>query len=253
MKANPDDTRAPDSPFHHAAQFVTTHWSVVVAAGGTDSPAAHAALERLCRTYWFPLYAFIRRQGSSPEDASDLTQGFFARAIEKEYFMQVDRSRGRFRAFLLACLKHYLADARDLERAAKRGGGKPLVSFDALSAAERYQQEPADTLSPDKLYDLQWARALVEQARLKLRQQYEAAGKGELYAYLNRAEPGAAERLTYAEIGLRVNKTEVAVRNEASRLRQRFHQLLRDEVAQTVASVPEIDEEIRYLCELVSG
>jgi RNA polymerase sigma factor (sigma-70 family) len=249
----PAETPRLNGTLPQAAQFLTTHWSVVDAVGGTDSPAARQALERLCQTYWYPLYAFVRRKGSSPEEAEDLTQGFFERAIEKKYFAQVDRSQGRFRAYLLACLKHFLADARDHERAAKRGGGKPIVSFDSLTAAERYQREPADTLTPEKLYDLQWARALVAQARARLREEYAAAGKNELHTFLNCLEPGAAERLTYAEIGRRLNKTESAIKNEAARLRQRFHLLLRDEVSRTVITVPEIDDEIRYLVELLGG
>ena len=234
-------------------QFATTHWSVVLAAGGADSPAAEQALERLCRTYWYPLYVFVRRQVNSPEDAEDRTQGFFERAIEKKYFSQLDPSKGRFRAFLLACLKNFLADARDRERAAKRGGGKTIVSFDAMTAEERYQREPANTVTPERLYDLHWAHTVVEQARSKLRGEYDMAGKGDLYGLLHFLEPGAAEHLSHAEVGRRLNKTESAIKNEAARLRQRFNELVRTEVAQTVASVPEIDDEIRYLLELLGG
>ncbi len=253
MKTHSGEFSEPDSKPRGAAQFTTTHWSVVLTAGGADSPAAHVALERLCQTYWYPLYAFVRRQGASPEDAKDLTQGFFARAIAQKYFAQVDRSKGRFRTFLLVCLKHFMADARDWERAEKRGGGQTIVTFDALNAEERYEREPADTVTPEKLYDLQWALTLAEQARAKLREEYAAAGKGDLYDHLNFLEPGAAERLTHAEIGCRLNKTESAIKNEAARFRRRFYELLRAEVAQTVSSVPEIDEEIRYVLQLLAG
>ncbi len=253
MKTNSGDFGEPERALPGPARFLTTHWSVVLAAGVSGSPAAQAALERLCATYRYPLYAFVRRQGESAEEAEDIVQGFFARVIEKNSFAQVDRSKGRFRAFLLACLKHFMADARDREHAAKRGGGQRIVSFDALTAEERYQREPADLMTPERLYDLQWAHTLAERARGKLREEYASAGKGELYDLLTCLEPGAAQRLTYAEIGRRLNKTESAIKNEAARFHQRFRELVRAEVAQTVASVPEIDEEIRHLRDLLLG
>lgn len=245
------DSEAPDAAARGPAHFVTTHWSAVLAAAGEDSPTARQALTQLCQAYWFPLYAFVRRSGHSQEDAEDLTQGFFERAIANNYFAQADRTQGRFRAFLLACLKHFMADARDRQRAAKRGGGQPLVSFDALTAEEHYRGAPKDDLSPDRLYDLQWARTVAEQARARLRQEYTAAGKATLYDLLNKLEPGAGKRLAYAEVARLVNKTEVAVKNEASRLHQRYAQLLRAEVAQTVATVAEVDAELRYLIQLL--
>src|SRR5437899_6321909 len=142
-------------------RFATTHWSVVLLAGQADSPQATEALEKLCRTYWYPLYVFVRRQGNSPEDAQDLTQAFFERILEKNYFGQVDRAKGRFRAFLLAALKNFLSDQRDYRDAAKRGGGRRMLSLDAQTAEERYQLEPVDTLTPDKLYERRWAFTLL--------------------------------------------------------------------------------------------
>src|SRR5215471_6647935 len=142
--------------------FTTTHWSVVLAAGQTASPQSEAALEKLCRTYWYPLYAFARRQGSSPEDSQDLTQGFFARFLEKNYLHQVQRDRGKFRCFLLASLKHFLADERDKARALKRGGGKSLLSLDDDAAEGRYRLEPVDSMDAEKLYQRRWTLTLLE-------------------------------------------------------------------------------------------
>jgi RNA polymerase sigma-70 factor (ECF subfamily) len=247
----PDQDRNSLPP--NAAQFVTPHWSVVLAAGGGDSPAAQQALERLCQTYWYPLYAYVRRQGVSPDDAADLVQGFFGSVIEKKSLAQVDPSERKFRAFLLACLKHFLSDARDSQRAQKRGGGKTIVSLDALDAEERYRREPAETLSPDKLYDRQWAFTVLDRARVRLRQEFEADGKGELYEYLKLLESGAEKNLTQAEVGRRMNTTESAIKNAALRFRRRRGELIREEIAPTVSGVSEIDEECRYLIELVSG
>ena len=246
-------TDTPPSGPKQNGQFTTTHWSAVLAAGGGDSPAARQALGHLCQTYWYPVYAYVRRRGHSPEDAEDLTQEFFARLIERNDFAKVSRDRGPFRAFLKGALNHLLSDQRDYARAAKRGGGKIILSLDAQTAEQRYRLEPADMSTPDKLYDRRWALTLLETARSRLAQEYDAAGKSELYSHLNFLEPGAGEVLSYAEIGRRVGKSESAVKTEASRLRRRYHQLVRAEVAQTVASVVEVDEEVRYLLAVISG
>ena len=235
----------------HNDQFTTTHWSVVLAARGTDSSVALQALERLCQTYWYPLYAFVRRQGYSAQDAEDLTQGFFERVLEKEYFTDVDQSKGRFRAFLLAALKHFLSESRKRERAIKRGGGKPMVCLDAQTAEERYRLEPTDTMTPDRLYDRRWALTVVENAVVRLRQEYAAAGKGELYENLKSQLPGAAEGLSHAEVGCRLGKSESAIKTEALRLRRRLADFVRAEIQQTVAGVADIDEEVRYLSEVL--
>jgi RNA polymerase sigma-70 factor (ECF subfamily) len=235
------------------AQFTTTHWSVVLAAGGGDSPAARQALEYLCQTYWYPVYAYVRRRDSSPEDAEDLTQEFFARLIERNDFAKVSRERGPFRAFLKGALNHLLSDQRDYVRAAKRGGGKIILSLDAQTAEQRYQLEPADTTTPDKLYDRRWALTLLETARARLAEEYAVAGKGDLYNHLKSMDSGAGEALPYAEIGRRLGKSESAIKTEASRLKRRYRQLVRAEVAQTVASAVEIDDEVRYLLAVISG
>jgi len=233
--------------------FRTTHWSVVLAAGRGESPGAQEALERLCQTYWYPLYVFVRRQGYSPEDAQDLTQGFFERVLEKNYFGQADRDKGRLRAFLLAALKHFLSDQRDRERAAKRGGGKTTLSLDAQDAEDRYLLEPADTATPDKLFERRWALTVIEQARVRLRAEYAAGGKSEIYEQLKLVETGERGELTYAEIGKRVGLSESGVKTAALRMRRRYAELLREEIAQTVATVSEIDEEIRHLLIAAGG
>jgi RNA polymerase sigma factor (sigma-70 family) len=237
----------------HSDWFTTTHWSVVLAATGSNSPEAQQALEQLCQTYWYPLYVFVRRQGNSPEDAQDLTQAFFERILERNYFGQADRSKGRLRAFLLASLKHFLSDQRDRRDAAKRGGGRRMLSLDAHTAEERYQLEPADTMTPEKLYERRWAFTLLEKARTNLRSEYDAAGKTELYQLLKVLEPGSGDGTTYADIGQRLGKSESAIKSEASRLRLRYGELVRSEIAQTVASVTEIDDEVRHLLTVIGG
>jgi RNA polymerase sigma-70 factor (ECF subfamily) len=224
----------------------------VLAAGDSNSTTAREALERLCQGYWYPLYVYVRRQGYSPEDAQDLTQAFFERVLEKNYFAQVDPAKGRFRAFLLASLKHFLSDQRDRARAAKRGGGKVCIPLDGSSAEDRYQVEPADTLSPDRLYDRRWAFTLLEKARERLREEHVASGKVELYELLNTLEPSAGDKRSYREVAERLATTESAIKSEAFRLRRRYGQLIRAEIAQTVATVGEIEDEVRYLMSIIA-
>jgi RNA polymerase sigma factor (sigma-70 family) len=227
--------------------FATTHWSVVLAAREADTPAARAALERLCQTYWYPLYAYVRRLGSSPADAQDLTQAFFERVMERHYFDQADRDKGRLRAFLLTALKHFLSDQRDRERAAKRGGGRTILSLDAQTAEERYRLEPVDTMSPDRLYERRWAFTVLDRARDALRQEFLAAGKGQLYERLNAMETHEEAEGTYAEVGRQLGMSESAVKSAVVRLRRRYGNLLRQEIAQTVSTVAAVDIEIRHL------
>ncbi|HOC55484.1 MAG TPA: sigma-70 family RNA polymerase sigma factor [Verrucomicrobiota bacterium] len=227
--------------------FTTTHWSVVLAARQPDTPGAQQALERLCRTYWYPLYVFIRHQGCSPEDAQDLTQAFFERVLARNYFDQADREKGRFRAFLLARLKHFMSDQRDRDRAAKRGGGATVLSLDAQTAEERYRLEPLDRMAPDRLYERRWAFTVLAQARERLWQEFLDGGKGELYQQLNALETGEERDHTYAEVGRRLGMSEDAIKSAVVRLRRRYGELLRQEIAQTVATASEIDQEIRHL------
>ena len=232
--------------------FATTHWSVVLAAGQSDSAEALGALERLCRAYWYPLYVYVRRQGYSTEDAQDLTQGFFQKLLRKDYLTKTDPDKGRFRAFLIASLKHYLADQRDWERAAKRGGGRAVLSLDAEEAEDRYRLEPVDSMTPERLYERRWALTSLEQARRRLREEFVAAGKIDLYDYLKAVESGDGQPASYAVAGRRLGLSEGAIKSAALRLRRRYGELLRQEISQTVARVSDIDEEIRYLLKVIS-
>jgi RNA polymerase sigma-70 factor (ECF subfamily) len=232
--------------------FTTTHWTLILNAQDTSSPLAAAALEKLCRAYWYPLYAYVRRQGEDEESAKDLTQGFFTCLLEKNYLAQVQRDKGKFRSFLLAALKHFLSDARDKARAHKRGGGCILVSLDDATVEERYRLEPVDSLDAEKLFERRWALTLLEQARARLRDEYQARGKSSLYERLKVFESGDGEGPKYAELGKELGLTEGGVKCAVSRLRQRYRELVREEVAQTVDSPEEVDGEIRYLIGVLS-
>lgn len=234
--------------------FATTHWSVVVTAGQPDSPEAAAALEKLCRTYWYPLYAYVRRRGYSEHDGQDVTQGFFAHLFEHRSLNRVDREKGRFRSFLLASLNYFLADQWDRANAQKRGGGgRQAFSVDTQEAEERYRLEPADERSPDKLFERRWAMTLLDQVLARLAQEFSDAGKSELF---NRLRPflveGTGEK-TYAETAREGGTTEEALKKAVQRMRRRYHQLFREEIAQTVASPDEVEEELRHLCAVLSS
>jgi DNA-directed RNA polymerase specialized sigma24 family protein len=232
--------------------FTTTHWSLILNAQDDASPQAASALEKLCRTYWYPLYIYARRQGEDEESAKDLTQGFFARLLEKRYLAQVHQDKGRFRCFMLAAFKHFVADERDRARAQKRGGGQRLVSLDDSATEERYRQEPADGMDAEKLFERRWALTLLEQARARLKREYEESGKAQLYERLRAVELKDKEAPSYAEIGAEAGLSESAVKSVVFRMRQRWRELVREEVANTVAKPEEIDEEIRYLISVIS-
>src|SRR5688572_28405035 len=231
--------------------FVSTHWSVVLRAGQPDSPEAHAALAELCRNYWFPLYAYARRQGCDLHHAQDLTQEFFSRLLEKNYLGVADRRRGRFRWFLLTAFKCFLANEWDRSQAQKRGGGKQVVSFDAMTAEERYRHEPADNASADQLYDRRWAADLLDAARTRLRGEYAKADRDGRFRYLEAYLPGRQPTLSQAEVGAALGLTEGTVKQEVFRVRRRFGELLREAVAETVAHPDEVDDEISYLIDVV--
>ncbi len=226
-----------------ARNFSATRWSVVLAAAGD----AEDALATLCRAYWYPLYAFLRRQGLSTHDAEDVTQGFFAHILEKNAFANVDRAKGRFRTFLLASLKHFLADERDRANAQKRGGGQAAISLDACEAEERYALEPRDELSPDKLFDRRWAIAVIEQALARLGAEYSDAEKGALFSALKPLLTAPASARPYAEIGAEFGMNEGAVKTAVHRLRQRYGAALRAEISETVGTAEEVGAELRYL------
>jgi len=236
-----------------APEFTTTHWSMVLAAGNTSAPGARSALERLCGAYWLPLYAFIRRRGHSPHDAQDLTQGFFAWLIESKHLRVADSERGRFRSFLLGMLKNFLSDERKKAHAQKRGGGRTLISLDAASAEERYDLEPATGLTPDLIFDRRWAWTVMEQTVTRLRKEYVMAGRAELFDALRQFQPGEDAGQSYAEVATRLGLTESAVKSAIWRLRQRHRDLLREEIAHTVATPADVDGEIRHLLSVLGG
>lgn len=233
--------------------FATTHWSVVLAAGQSADAQASVALEQLCRTYWYPLYAYVRRRGYSPEDAQDLTQQFFALFLKKECFRLADRSRGRFRTFLLHALEHFLINEWKRAQCAKRGGSRPLLSLDVAEAEHRYALEPATTLTPERAYEKQWAATLLAQVLSGLKQEYADAGNARVFAELADLLWGRDAAVSFAAIGARLGLTEGAARAAMHRLRTRYRERLRREVAQTVAEPGEVDEELRYLIAVVSG
>lgn len=232
--------------------FTTTHWSVVLSAGDHESPQAADALERLCRTYWYPLYAYVRRDGSSPEDAQDLTQAFFARFLQKDYLADVRREKGRFRSFLLASLRHFLADERDRSRAIKRGGGRTLLSLDAQDAEGRYLLEPQDELTAEKVFERRWALTVLDSVRVRLREEYARASKAERFAVLESFLPGEQANCTYAQAASRLGIAPGTVKWEVHQLKRRYRELLRAEIAHTVPSSDEIDEEVRHLIAVLS-
>jgi RNA polymerase sigma-70 factor (ECF subfamily) len=233
--------------------FATTHWSVVMAAGKNHSTQAADALEQLCRTYWYPLYAFVRRHVAEAHDAEDLTQEFFTRFLAKEYFGRADPALGRFRSFLLACLKNFLAEQRRQARRLKRGGGQTTISWDSQTAEERYRLEPADPVTPEQVYDRRWALTLLETVLARLAEEQSAAGKDRVFAQLKDYLWGETRETSYGETAAHLGMTEGAVKVTVHRLRRRLRDLLREEVAHTVAAGEEIDEELRHLIAVIRG
>jgi len=245
---------AHDSPSSSRnAWFVTTHWSVVLAARGADSTRGRAALERLCQTYWYPLYAFVRRLGQDPHDAEDLVQGFFEQCLAKNYFEAADQAKGRFRSFLLLALKRFMANEWDKARTRKRGGGAPTVALDALTAEERYALEPADRLSADRLFERRWALTLLEKVLDRLREEQVAANRGTAFEQLRDCLTAGGRGTPYAELAARLGMTEGAVKVAVHRLRQRYRELLEEEIAHTVSSPEEVAEERRYLLQALGS
>lgn len=227
--------------------FTTTHWSVVLEAGRTDSGRALVALERLCQDYWYPLYAFIRRRGHSREDAEDLTQSFFAFLMERKAIKSVDREKGRFRTFLLAALTNFLNNELDRRHAAKRGGRHEVVSWDEAEAEDRYRLEPVDRLTPEKLFERRWAFTVVEQVLARLQQEYEESGRLGVFEALQPFLTGEVGPTTHAELAAALKSNEGAVKVALHRLRRRFGECLRRQIAETVAQPEEVEEEIRHL------
>jgi len=242
--ASPPDERPAQGP---TAQFKPTHWSVVLTAAQGESPQAAEALERLCRTYWYPLYAYIRRKGYEVEEAQDLTQEFFMRLLERDFLRRVDRAKGEFRSFLLGTLEHFLAKEWRRAHRQKRGCGRKPLSLDARDGENRYQLEPYHELTAEVIYNQSWALTLLEHAMAELEHECARTGKGRLFQELKSRLDGSPGGSPYAEVANRLGLGQGAVRMAVHRLRHRYGELLRAEIAKTVARPQEVDEEIRFL------
>jgi DNA-directed RNA polymerase specialized sigma24 family protein len=234
-----------DSP--PADRFPTTRWSRVVSAGDPADPGARVALEGLCRDYWYPLYSFARSRGLDPDDSADIVQGFLADLIERGDLAVVDRDRGRFRTFLRAACGHYMAHRREHDRALKRGGGRRIVPIGPIDAERRYGREPSHELTAERLFERRWALALLEQALARLESESIGAGKGELFAHLRPMLEGEERADSYRDVGTALGMSEGAVKAASLRLRLRYRELLRAEVARTVADPADVDAEIAEL------
>lgn len=242
-----DINRLPDP----TGDFATTHWSVVLNAGGEDSSQALVAIEKLARAYWYPLYAYVRRKGHDAHTAEDLTQEFFARVISRSFFARADRAKGRFRSWLLGAMNHFLAHEWEKARTQKRGGGTKLIPLDEAQTNERYKRHLAVETAPEKVFDQQWALTLLERAATRLRATYIADGRPEVYDCLKVFVSGGGAPPSYGEAAVQLGLSESAVKSAIHRLRQRFHELVREEVAQTVCTATDLDDELRYLLTVI--
>ena len=233
---------------NHGAAFTTTHWSVVLAAQG-PSPVAEEALEKLCRTYWRPIYGFVRRQGVGPEEAKDLTQGFFALLLERRDFDAVRKEKGRLRSYLLTSLKHFLTNERNRAMAIKRGAGQRLIPLDDLREREHVGFEPSETLPPDEIYERRWALSVLDQVLARLGDEYRAVSPAAagLFDRLQKSLTDEPDRPSPTDTAREFGMTESAVRQASYRLRQRYRQLLREEIAHTVIAAGDVEDELRHL------
>ena len=235
---------------HGAAAFTTTHWSVVLTAQG-ESPAAQEALEKLCRMYWRPIYSFVRRQGIGPADAEDLTQGFFASLLEHRNLDAVRKEQGRLRSYLLGALKYFLADERRRGMAIKRGKGQRLIPLEELRADGRIEMEPADPVTAELIYERRWASTVLERVLNLLKDEYRRAGNAALFDSLKELLPGEPDAPSQKDVAAQLGMTENAVRQAFYRFRQRYQSLLREEIAHTVATPGDIEDELRHLIAVV--
>ncbi len=233
--------------WHEPKSFATTHWSLVAEAGGAASPAGRDALCALCELYWYPLYAFVRRKGYQPAEAQDLTQAFFAELLEKDRLQMADQSRGKFRSFLAGSMTNFLANQRRAVAARKRGGDRKILSIDFDDGETRYQREPVDAATPERIFARRWTMTLLDRALSRLRGEYESSGKPDLFEQLKLHLGGDSSAVAYDEIAAQLGMTPGAVKAAAHRLRKRCRHLLREEIAQTVADPADIDEELREL------
>lgn len=241
-----------DHQLNKNAAFQTTRWTLILRAKDPAAPEALLALEQLCCRYWYPLYAYARSRGNSIEDAQDLTQDFFAKILEKNYLNVAEQKQGKFRWFLLTAFKCFLANEYDRKRAAKRGGGLQPISLDISQAENQYQKEPGVDAAPDKVFDRRWAITVLKNAESQLRNLYEDEGKSQRFSSLQIYLPGQAPGRSYAETALELGITEAAVKMEVMRMRHRFGEILKAEIAETVVGEAQIEEEIRYLIEVVT-
>lgn len=241
-----------DSSAKGSWSFTATHWSVVLAAGHSSSPNARAALEQLCRTYWYPLYAHLRRAGQDEDAAQDLVQSFFESLIERDWVGAADPAKGRFRTFLLVCLKRFVSVQVQRANAQKRGGRNVFISLDDAEAAQRYQLESVEDLSPEGVFDRRWALTLLEQAWDRLRAECDASGKRPLFDHLKAIPAEEAQAPSYRQVAARLSLSESALKCALFRLRARYREIVREEVAQTVNDPNDVDEELRYLLKVVS-
>jgi RNA polymerase sigma-70 factor (ECF subfamily) len=236
-----------------AARFTTTRWSVVLAAQRDSTPQAREALTQLCERYWHPLYAYLRRSGHGVDEAQDLTQAFFARILEKRTFREADPERGRFRSFLLASLKNFAANERERAHTKKRGGPIPPLSFEFETAEERYQIDPPDDETPETVFDKRWALTLLENVLERLRAEMAKSKQDNRFEQLKLFLTGEKAGVGYAELGTQLGMSEGAVKVAVHRLRRRFRDLVREEIAQTVSSADEVEDEMRHLWSAVGG
>lgn len=234
------------------SRFATTSWSIVLAARDASTHASREALELLCQTYWYPLYAFVRRQGVEADTARDVTQAYFSQLLEKGYLGDYDPERGRFRVFLKASMRHFLAKERDKERTWKRGGRTAFLSLDGDQIEGRYGYEPVDRLTPEQLYERRWALTVLEQALTRLRQERIDAGREAEFQRLEGFLTGQGAQAKYREIAADLGTSEDAVKTALHRLRVRFGEILRDVIGATVSSRDEVDDELRHLLAAIS-
>lgn len=233
-------------------RWATTSWTQVVAARDAPTSEAREALEDLCRAYWYPLYAFVRRLGEGPDDARDITQAYFTRLLEKGYLDDYDPERGRFRVFLMSSVRHFLSKQREKALAWKRGGRADVVSLDADEVEGRYRFEPVDNLTPEQVFERRWALTVLERALARLRREQEDADRGREFGQLEGFLTGQGADASYREVAEQLGTTESAVKSSIHRLRQRFGQLLRAEIAETVSSPAEVDDEVKHLLGVIA-
>ena len=245
--SDPRSTQASD------ARFPTTHWSRVIRAGDACTPAAREALAELCASYWYPVYAFIRRQGHEPHQAQDLTQAFFVHLLEKGILAAADPSRGRFRSFVRTACAHFLADERDRARARKRGGGRAVLSIDARDAEGRYLREPAHNLTPERLFERTWALTLLDRVLERLGGEYERAGQAAQFEQLKVVLTAGPRSVPYATVAARLGMAEGTVQGAVHRLRKRYRAILLDEIAATLDDPSGVEEEVRALFEVLGA